>query len=435
MKKLKRIISITILMITLLGTIFTPTVSNATGNTATLYATHRFQNLLKRNGVDLTCIYIVHNQNGVEYPAYCLNLELDGATESFSYTVNTDNQLTNMELWRTVVNGYPYKTPAELGCKTKEEAYLATRQAIYCAVYNRDPESYSALGGEAGERTLNALKNIVYTARNSTETKPSSTITISAISNLWGIDTIDNNFVSKEFSVKASAGIEKYNVKLAENLIEGIKITDTNNVEKSEFTSSENFKILIPVKNIEKDGNFIIKVTGKVATKPVLYGRSEQANLQNVAVTGSIYEDGTGSKTEYYFKNETKIIILKQDQETKAPLEGVKFQLLNENKEVIYTDLKTNEKGEVTIENLLPGKYYIQEIETLEDYEVYDKLIEVNIKLNEEIKITVNNLANSETPEIEKTSTELEVEQIKTKQEVEQYQKNYTKIKLPKTGM
>lgn len=45
---------------------------------------------------------------------------------------------------------------------TKEEAYLATRQAVYCAVYGRDPNSYHALGGAAGERTLNALKQIVY---------------------------------------------------------------------------------------------------------------------------------------------------------------------------------------------------------------------------------------------------------------------------------
>lgn len=435
MKKLKRIMSITLLMITLLGGIFTPTVSNATGNTATLYATHRFGNLLKRNGVDLTCIYIVHNQNGVEYPAYCLNLELDGATENFSYTVNTDNQLTNMEIWRTVVNGYPYKTPEELGCQTKEEAYLATRQAVYCAVYNRDPESYSALGGEAGERTLNALKSIVYTARNSTETKPSSTINVNAVSNLWEIDKIDNNFVSKEFIVSASAGIEKYTVGLSGSLIEGMKITDINNVEKNEFTSSEKFKILIPIKNIEKDGNFVINVTGKVATRPVLYGKAGQANLQNVAVTGSIYEDGAGSKTEYYFKNETKIVILKQDQETKMPLAGVKFQLLNENKEIIFADLITDENGLITIENLLPGKYYIQELETLEEYEVYDKLIEVDAKLNEEIKVTVNNLANDEAPEIEKINTELEVEQIKTEQEVKQEQTNYTKIKLPKTGM
>ena len=402
MKIIKKVILITILMIMILGCVITPSISNATGNTTTLYATHRYGNLLERNGVDLTCIYIVHNQNGVEYPAYCLNLELDGATEDFSYDVNIDNQLTNMEIWRTVINGYPYKTPEELGCATKEEAYLATRQAVYCAVYGRDPNSYHALGGAAGERTLNALKQIVHNARNSKETKPSATLNINASDALWKIDEIDKNYVSKEFSVTASAGVKDYKVNLTGELIEGMKITDMNNKEKSEFVDDEKFKILIPIKNINQDGKFSIEVNGNVATQPVLYGLSGNSNLQNVAVTGSIYENGSGNKTEYYFKNQTKIIILKQNQETKEPLQGVKFQLLDENKQVIYTDLTTNEEGIITIENLLPGKYYIQEMETLENYEVYDKYIEIELKLNEETKVTVNNLQNEEIPEIEK---------------------------------
>ena len=99
--------------------------------------------------------------------------------------------------------------------------------------------------------------------------------------------------------------------------------------------------------------------------------------------------------------------------------------MLDENKQVIYTDLTTNKEGIITIENLLPGKYYIQEMETLENYEVYDKYIEIELKLNEETKVTVNNLQNEKIPEIEKINTELEVEQINSSKE----------IILPKTGM
>ena len=425
MKIIKKVTIIATLMIMILGGLIFPNVSNATGKTTTLYATHRYGNLLERNGVDLTCIYIVHNQDGIEYPAYCLNLELDGATENFSYDVNIDNQLTNMEIWRTVVNGNPYKTPEELGCATKEEAYLATRQAIYCSVYGRDPNSYHALGGAAGERTLNALKQIVNTARTSTETKPSATLNINASEGLWKVDEIEKNYVSKEFTITASAGIKDYEISLNGELIEGTKVTDINNEEKNKFMGNEKFKILIPIKNISQDGKFNIVVNGKVATQPVLYGLSGNSNLQNVAVTGSIYESGNGNKTEYYFTNQTKIVILKQNQETKQPLEGVKFQLLDENKQVIYTDLTTNKEGIITIENLLPGKYYIQEMETLENYEVYDKYIEIELKLNEETKVTVNNLQNEKIPEIEKTNTELEVEQINSSKE----------IILPKTGM
>ncbi len=435
MNKIKRIISITLLMIIVFGNIIFPVISEAKSNEATLYATHRFGSLLTRNGAVLTCLYIVHNEDGIEYPAYCLNLELDGATQDFSYTVSTDNLLTDMELWRTVVNGFPYKTPEELGCQTNEEAYLATRQAVYCSIYNRDPESYGAVQTEAGQRTLNALKQIVYTARNSTETKKSATLTINTENSVWQLDSMDSNFISKEYSVTANAKFENYTINLSGNLVEGIKIVDQNNNKKDKFSAGEKFKILIPIKNIEQDGNFTITANGKVATMPVLYGKAPSSTLQNVAVTGNKYENGEGTKTEYYFKNKTKIVIIKQDQETKNMLEGVKFQLLNENKEVKYSELVTNNEGKIIIENLIPGKYYVQEMETLEGYDVYNRLIEVDLKLNEETKITVNNLLNKEQPKNETSKSELEVEQIKTNKEIVQEQKKYSKITLPITGM
>lgn len=400
MKIIKKVTIIATLMIMILGGLIFPNVSNATGKTTTLYATHRYGNLLERNGVDLTCIYIVHNQNGIEYPAYCLNLELDGATEDFSYDVNIDNQLTNMEIWRTVVNGYPYKTPEELGCETKEEAYLATRQAIYCSVYGRDPNSYHALGGAAGERTLNALKQIVNTARTSTETKPSATLNINASDSLWKVDEKDKNYVSKEFTVTASAGIENYKISLTGELIEGMKITDINNKEKSEFVDDEKFKILIPIKNLTEEGTINIEVEAKVNTKPVLYGKAPNSSYQDYALTAATYEDGSGNTKDEYNKNETKIIILKKDEEDGKTLQGVEFQLLNENKEPIYVDLKTNEEGKIVINNLVPGTYYIKETKTIDGYEIYDELIEVKVQMNQELTVTINN-KKQEKPKIE----------------------------------
>ena len=432
---MKRKILIIGILLILLGGFILNNVSLATGENVNIYATHRYGNLLERNNVDLTCIYMVQKMNGEENPAYCLNYGRDGATENYSYDVTISNQITDMELWRTIINGYPYKTPQELGCETKEEAYLATRQAVYCALYQRDPESYHALGGVAGERTLAALKSIVNIARTSSEVKLSPTLTIEDSNTLWQMDNIDKNYVSKEFTVLANAETKDYIVELSGNLIEGIKVTDTNNAEKNTFSNNERFKILIPIKNIEKDGNFSILVNSEVYTKPVFFGASNNDSLQNIAITGAYYEQGVGTKTEYYFKNQTKIIIEKQDQESKEKMANVKFQLLDEDMQVIYSDLITNDEGKIEIDNLLPGKYYVKEIETLENYGVYEDFIEVELELNEETTVTVNNLKKSNVPTAEKTHTELEVEQLETLQEVKQEQVNYTKIKLPKTGM
>lgn len=425
----RKIIIIGILLVILVGFILSNT-SMANEETVNIYATHRFGNLLERDRIDLTCIYMVQKMNGEENPAYCLNYGRDGATENFSYNVTVNKQITDMQLWRTVINGYPYKTPEELGCETKEEAYLATRHAIYCTLYNRDPESYHSLGGAAGERTLAALKNIVNTAKTSNEVKVSPSITINETNNLWMMDNIEKEYVSKEFTVSANALMKEYYIILDGENIDGTKITDMDNNEKSTFKNNEKFKILIPLKNLTKDGSFSILASGKVFTKPVYYGDSNNESLQNIAITGTFYEDGTGIKTEYYLKNKTKIKILKQDQESKEILESVKFQILDENKEIIFSDLATNEEGLIEVENLIPGKYYIKETETKEGYIVYDDLIEINLKLNEENTVTVNNLKVQENPEVEEIKTELEIEQVKAEQEVIQ-----ELIKLPKTGM
>lgn len=75
------------------------------------------------------------SKDGVEYPAYCLNREYPGVGEYDGYTVDIDAVLDNVQIWRTIINGYPYKTPAELGVENKYDAFVATKQAVYSILY------------------------------------------------------------------------------------------------------------------------------------------------------------------------------------------------------------------------------------------------------------------------------------------------------------
>ena len=74
--------------------------------------------------------------NGKEYPAYCVNREKDGVTEDYSYDVIAENIYSNNLVWNAVINGYPFKTPQELGCNTEIEAFTATKLAIYDMLYD-----------------------------------------------------------------------------------------------------------------------------------------------------------------------------------------------------------------------------------------------------------------------------------------------------------
>lgn len=430
---MKKKISIIITLIVILINLIPIKASAVTPiDSAYIYANKKTDGLLMWNGLKIHTHLAVYKKDGKEYPAYCMNRELPGVEIGFSQTVDVNKLINNVKVWRAIINGYPYKSISELGCKTEEEAYLATKQAVYCMITNRDVNEYSAIG-ESGERTLKALKQIVKNARNSNVTKVSSELKINQKNSLWKIDNIDSEYVSQVFSVTANAGFDKYSVELKNLNIEGVRITDKNNKEKKEFKSNEDFKILIPITNIEKDGNFTINVLGKVATKPVFYGETRDNKLQNYALTGYTYDDGDGSKKVYYTKNNTKIIIVKKDDKEEKNLQGVQFELLDDNKNIIYTDLTTNENGQIIINNLLPGIYYIRESRTLEGYELYDKLIKVELDLNEETTINVINSKEKTDIKVEKTETELTVEKDKSKIEVSTGVK--TQVKLPKTGM
>ncbi len=425
----KKLISIISIIVILIGLIPISSKAAVPIDTAYIYANKKTNGLLMWNGLKIHTHMAVYKKDGKEYPAYCMNRELPGVEIGRSQTVDVKQLVNNTKIWRAIINGYPYKSISELGCNTEEEAYLATKQAVYCMITNRDVNEYSAIG-EAGERTLNALRTIVNNARNSNQTKVSSELTVNEQEKLWKIDNLDGKYISKTFSVTANTSMSKYTVNVKNLNIEGYKLVDQSNKEKTEFTNSEKFKILIPIQEVKQDGNFSIEVSAQVATKPVFYGESRDSGLQSYALTGYTYEDGTGSKKVYYTKNETKIIITKTDDKTGKKLQGVEFELLDKDQNKIYTEITTNKDGIATIDNLLPGIYYIKETRTLEGYQLYSKLIKVELELNEET--TVNVINSEEEPEIykEEKKTELAVKEEQSSIKVKE-----TVQKLPKTGM
>ena len=373
----KKLISIISIIVILIGLIPISSKAVVPIDTAYIYANKKTEGLLMWKGLKIHTHLAVYKKDGKEYPAYCMNRELPGVEIGRSQTVDVKKLVNNVMVWRAIINGYPYKSISELGCNTEEEAYLATKQAVYCMLTNRDVNEYSAIG-EAGERTLDALKTIVNNARNSNQTKVSSELTVNEQEKLWKIDNLDSSYISKTFLVTANTSMSKYTVNVKNLNIEGYKLVDQNNKEKTEFSNSEKFKILIPIQEVKQDGNFSIEVSAQVATKPVFYGESRDSGLQSYALTGYTYEEGTGSKKVYYTKNETKIIITKTDDKTGKKLEGVEFELLDKNQNKIYTEITTNKDGIATIDNLLPGIYYIRETKTLEGYQLYLSLIHIS---------------------------------------------------------
>ena len=246
--------------------------------------------LLMRNGSIIKVTYITYTNNGVTYPAYCLDRTKPGAEEG-EYSVSVDELLNNTVVWRVIINGYPYKSLAELGVQSVYEAFTATKQAVYCKLEGFNVNEYSAIpGSAASQRTYNAFLKIINDANNSSLTKQSADIKINKESNFFSLDNIDKKCVSMVFNVSANATISSYNISLSGDIPDGIDITNLNNNSQATFTNGEKFKILIPITNMLKDGSFSINVSGEVATKPIYYGSSKNPLTQDYALTASSLE-------------------------------------------------------------------------------------------------------------------------------------------------
>ena len=89
----------------------------------------------------VTCTFVTYSYNGTEYPAYCMNREYPGVGEYDAYSVDIDAVLDNVQIWRVVKNGYPYKTPAQMGLENQYDAFIATKQSVYCILYGFDPST------------------------------------------------------------------------------------------------------------------------------------------------------------------------------------------------------------------------------------------------------------------------------------------------------
>ena len=90
---------------------------------------------------------------------------------------------------------------------------------------------------------------------------------------------------------------------------------------------------------------------------------------------------------------------------------------MDEKGNIKYSNLVTNENGEVSLSGIFPGKYYLEETKTIDGYTKLENKVEFEIKLNEELKITVENtpkkeVKNQETTQNQKKISERKIERL-----------------------
>lgn len=334
----------------------------------------------------VTTTYVTYNENGVEYPAYCLNQDLHGVGEQDDYEVDLTQALDNIVVWRTIINGYPYKTPEELGVYDKYDAFVATKQAVYCALYGWDAASRYRGGDERGTRIANAIVNMVNAGRNGTETPYSAGFSISPVGNL----VQDGDYYTQEMNFNCGTSTRNYIITATNGLPNGSKITDVNNNETNYFDGTSRFKIRIPKNSMNNDINVIISAQASAKIYPVFYGKTRIDGTQNYAITCDPYGDITGYGTFNLKTNTGRLQVNKTDNETKEPIANVTFQLAKKDGTIIATT-KTNENGVATFGELYQGDYVLKETESNPNYILNNVDMDVNVEYNKTTNKAVEN--------------------------------------------
>lgn len=369
----------------------------------TVTAEHECPILLKKDNIRIGTSFATANINGVNYPAYCLDVNKKGVGENLkSYKVKIGETIDNQGVYRAIINGYPYVSLKELGVETKEEAFTATKQAVYTMLYNRNISEYSAIDTIEGKRTYEAYKKIVEKARNSKENYDQGTIKIEELSD-W--EVIDNKYLRKKVIVKSNKkGDVKINI---ESDLKTIKLTNLKGDIKDEFKCDEQMYLTVGIKELKNNGKIVINAKGSLVTNPILFSKPEKNENQEYAISGMKVRGNVETKKEIiYEKNNTRIRLIKIDGESKEPLDEVEFKILDENKKEIGTYI-TDINGEIIFEDLVPGKYYLLETKSKVGYLKADEPVEIDVNYNEDITIKVD---NTKIPKIEKTPKEKRIE-------------------------
>lgn len=337
--------------------------------------------------VNVVCNYIHYNKDNKKYPAYCINHGLHGVDEEGAYTVNISKVLEDEVIWRTIINGYPYVTPEKLGLDTKEEAYVATKQAVFSIMENRDVKSFYKAKDEKGQKIIDAIYKISEKGKNGTQKYKTASIYLNKNEE---INKLNENYYYIEYSINCNTQISKFSIDEDSNIPKGAFFTDQNNNRKKEFNGNEKFRLVFPKKALEENifGNIIIK--SSCETFPVYYGKAPKNNIQDYAITGDSYQEFENEFKIELKTNKSVIKVIKKDEETLKPIEGVKFSLLKDN--TVIETIATDQNGQAEFKNLYASdNYVLKEIKSKDEYIPNEKEIKLNLEYKQLIEKVITN--------------------------------------------
>lgn len=414
--------------------------AEAIGNTKYLQRAEKgYYTIQKWNGSNW--IYVTYSRttyiddNDITRIAYCVNPDLKGigyiSGEVVGYDVEIKNLLSDNKLWRALVNGYPYNSPESMGVETDDDAYLATKMAIYAIMRGNTENDIRTLyrpgkdkvEGQSledierrGTKVIEAICKLINIGYNGTETIQSNNILKIEKDSEFLEDSLNKNYYSQKLKIKSKVECKEYYIKNISNFPAGTIITDIDGNQKYSFKGGEEFKLMVPKTSIMENINGTIEINGICKTYPIYYSECKNGNYQNYLLCCDSFSDNFNAVNDINIEiNKSSLKIVKIDKDTKRPIAGVKFSVKYKDGTNIgiYT---TDENGVIYIENLHQGEIIIKELENNKFYNISKNEYIIELNYNESKNIEIENeikKGNIKIIKVDDDNNEIKIEGVK----------------------
>lgn len=326
-----------------------------------------------------------YDEDGTKNPAFCVDPKLAGPGEiaAGKYDVNVTGAETNEKIAAILNNSIPYKTYQELGVANEEEAYAATKAAIWCVIgvsKYTDQSHWKSAGNPKVQDLFNKLVNL---AQNNPEPVKQAVYGSAKVDKE---PVLDGDYYYQRFKIAETSNsgksVQKYTVKLTGNYPKGTKITDEGGAEKNSFKGDELFAIRIPKSAVPGNGNVEanVEITATLFSNVILIGKPLNGldgkvqdmeiamPYQNVVIKTKMTMGQT--EVEPDPSGSGKLTVIKLDARDNAtPLAGVTFDCYNSNGQLVDTGT-TDKSGKWIPKISKAGTYTVIERSTNNKYQL-----------------------------------------------------------------
>ncbi|MBJ8083108.1 choice-of-anchor A family protein [Bacillus cereus group sp. N14] len=264
----------------------------------------------------------------------------------------------------------------------------------------KDSESGQLLPGakfDVIDKDGNVIETIITDGKGEALSKqlPVGTYTLKEVEAPKGYE-LTSSLVHVDVAANKTVTVDVLNKKIVEKATGQFEIVKVDAEDKAKVLSDAEFEVYKDGKKVE---TLRTDKTGKVTSKklePGTYTLKETKAPQGYTLLKEEIEVVVEANQVVQVQVENakelgSLQVIKKDAESGKVLEGAEFKLKNETGQVVGEAKTTNKDGIVKFENLVPGKYTLEETKAPEGYKAIEVTVEVNVVANEVAKREVLN--------------------------------------------